>query len=160
MNLAYFITPPLVIDWSDNEPSSLLDPQFPSEIVLILKDKLTKYFIKKYPKQKKSILGLPEDICILLGEIEFIMCNQIVYLKNVSNDDLANRLPMPHVIEDIFYYLLHEDINSMNDIVEVMVAQSHYYMDMFYQILLETEKASLFIKNCISNAFATFVMNL
>jgi hypothetical protein len=48
----------------------------------------------------------------------------------------------------------------MNDIVEVMVAQSHYYMDMFYQILLETEKASLFIKNCISNAFATFVMNL
>lgn len=87
MKLAYFITPPLIIPQTEDEPNSLLEPQFPPEMVLLLKEPITNYFARKYPKQKKSFQKLPEDMMIILGEIEFVLSNQIVYLKNWSNDE-------------------------------------------------------------------------
>lgn len=56
-------------------------------------------------------------------------------------------LPLPHVVSDIFYYLQHEDVNALDDLVNVMVAQSHNFLEMFHDIVLEAEKASSFIKN-------------
>jgi hypothetical protein len=160
MYLAYLITPPLIIDPVQNGPNSLLDPEFSPEIVNLLKAPLIKYLSKKYSKQKKAFSKLPEDLVILLGEMEFVLANQIVFLQNVANDDSTSSLPLPHVVEDIFYYLKHDDIVALSDMVDVMTAQANGFLNLYFDIILEENKASSFIRDTISQSFSQFILNV
>ena len=160
MDLAYFITTPLIGEFTEDAPDALLDPDFPPEIVNILIEPLTKYFLKKYPDRKKSIGRLPEDLIILLGEMEFVVTNQLVFLKDVPNDDSTDSLPLPHVVQDLFHYLKHEDINALPEMMEVTTSHAQYYLNSYYNIILEKEKASSFIRDTISKSFAMFILNM
>ena len=160
MHLAYMITPPLIIDHVHNGPNSLLDPEFPPEIVNILINPLVNYLSHKYSKQKKALSKLPEDLIILLGEMELVLSHQLVFLKSVSNDDSSTDLPLPHVVEDIFYYLKHDDIIALSDMVDIMTAQAHDFLESYFEIILEKEKASSFIRETISHTFSLFIENL
>lgn len=160
MNLAYFITPPLIIEPADDGPNSLLDPEFPPEIVNLLRGPLVAYLSRKYSKHKRAFDSLPEDLIILLGEMELVLANQLVFLKNIANDDSADKLPLPHVVQDIFYYLTHEDIIALVDMVDIMTAQAHYFLDEYFNIILEKDKASSFIRDTISKSFAMFILNM
>ncbi|CAI2371899.1 unnamed protein product [Moneuplotes crassus] len=160
MSLAYLITPPLISEHSSTEPNALLEPEFPPEIVKILSSDLESYFKKKYSKQKKMFEKLPEDLLILLGEIELVYSHQLVYLNTVSIDDSLSGQPLPHLIEDIFYYLKHDDIIALPDMVCIITAQAHNFLELYFQIVLEKEKASSFIRDIISKSLSVFIENL
>lgn len=110
MSLAYFITPPLIIDSSEEQTNSLLDPEFPPEIVGCLKDILLKYLSKEYSKHSKAFHSLSEDLVVLIGQIDFVLGLQLVYIKNIAAYQTTETIPLPHLVEDIFYYLSHPDI--------------------------------------------------
>ena len=158
MNLAYFITPPLIIPSKGVSQNALLDPEFSPEIIELLSNSLIGYFSKKYKRQKSAFSRLPEDMIILLGEIEIVMANQLLYLYN-HNYNSDEFLVLPNFIQDIFYYLTHDDITSLKDMVDIISEQANSYLDYYFDIIL-THKNSSFAKDTVSRDICIFIENI
>lgn len=86
---------------------------------------------------------------ILLGEIEFVMSNQLVYLKNSIYDSSAKHI-LPTFISDVFYYLQHDDITALKDLTNIMTSIANSYLDDYFAIVLSSSNLSTFARDIVS----------
>ena len=158
INLAYFITPPLIIPSKGVSQNALLDPEFSPEIIELLSNSLIGYFSKKYKSLKNAFSRLPEDMIILLGEIEIVMTNQLLYLYNNNHESDTTPI-LPSFIQDIFYYLTHDDVTSLKDMVDIISEQANSFLDYYFDIILN-HKNSSFAKDIVSRDICIFIENI
>ena len=160
MSLAYFVTPPLIINSSEEQTNSLLDPEFPPEIIGCLKEILVKYLSKAYPKHSKVFYNLSEDLVVLIGQIDFVLGLQLVYIKNIAVYLSTENIPMPHLVEDIFYYLSHPDIIPQKDVCDILITLSEFFIKEYLDIILHKELCSSFIRDAAASTFSSFILNV
>ena len=159
MSLAYFITPPLIIDSSKEHSNSLLDPEFPPEIVGLLRDPLVTYLSKTYSKHRRVFEKLSEDLVVLIGQIDFVSGLQLVYIKNVAVGNTDENMPLPHIVDDIFYYLSHPDIVPEKDVGDIITTQSQCFLKEYFDIILHNDLWSSFVRDTVAQNFASFILN-
>lgn len=159
MHFAYFVTPALIVPSKGAAQNALLDPEYPPEIIDLLKNNLIGFLSKKYKNYKSVFHNLPEDMIILLGEIEFVTTNQLIYLKNSISDPHADHR-LPNIIEDIFYYLTHDDITALKDMVQIISAQAEHFFTDYFNIVLSQESISSYARDIVCKDISLFVTNI